>query len=190
MVGLLPFRQQGAPCCPSGKCSVTKAFRYSTHPWVVFSRGRYAIDLFAPEGTPVIAVSRGVVVLADRDWSPENLFSTTSRKGGNAVIVFDPDRDRFYRYCHLSYVKMSSGDLVAAGERLGDVGHSGLNASLAGPGRPPHFETNQYSDGQVRALSYQQLRTMLRGWRLSSSPVDRTDGSQAKPHSAQGHANR
>jgi murein DD-endopeptidase MepM/ murein hydrolase activator NlpD len=128
----------------------------------------YAIDLFAREGAPVIAVSRGVVVLADRDWSPENLFSTTSRKGGNAVIVFDPDRDRFYRYCHLSSVKVSSGDLVAAGERLGDVGHSGLNASQAGHGRHLHFETNEYSDGQVRALSYQRLRTMLRGWRSSS----------------------
>jgi murein DD-endopeptidase MepM/ murein hydrolase activator NlpD len=31
---------------------------------------RYAIDLFAPEGTPVIAVSRGVVVLADRRLEP------------------------------------------------------------------------------------------------------------------------
>jgi murein DD-endopeptidase MepM/ murein hydrolase activator NlpD len=151
---------------------------------------RYAIDLFAPEGSPVIAVSRGVVVLADRDWSPENLFSTTSRKGGNSVIVFDPDQDRFYRYCHLSYVKTSSGDLVAAGERLGDVGHSGLNASQAGHGRHLHFEANEYSDGQVRALSYQRLRTMLRGWRSSSSPVDRTDGSQAKPRSVRGHANR
>jgi murein DD-endopeptidase MepM/ murein hydrolase activator NlpD len=140
---------------------------------------RYAIDLFALEGSPVTAVSRGVVVLADRDWSPENLFSTTSRKGGNCVIVFDPDRDRFYRYCHLSYVQASSGDLVASGERLGDVGHSGLNASQAGHGRHLHFETNQYSDGQVRALNYQLLRTMLRGWRLSSSPVDRTGGSQA-----------
>jgi hypothetical protein len=80
--------------------------------------------------------------------------------------------------------------MVASGERLGDVGHSGLNASQAGHGRHLHFETNQYSDGQVRALNYQQLRTMLRGWRLSSSPVDRTGGSQAKPHSAQGHANR
>ena len=151
---------------------------------------RYAIDLFAPEGTPVIAVSRGVVVLADRDWSPENLFSTTSRKGGNAVIVFDPDRDRFYRYCHLNSVKTSSGDLVAAGEPLGDVGHSGLNASQAGHGRHLHFETNEYSDGQVRALSYQQLRTMLRGWRSSSSPGDRTGGSQATPHSARGRSNR
>jgi murein DD-endopeptidase MepM/ murein hydrolase activator NlpD len=151
---------------------------------------RYAIDLFAPEGTPVVAVSRGVVVLADRDWSPENLFSTTSRKGGDSVIVFDPDQDRFYRYCHLSCVKTSSGDLVAAGEHLGDVGHSGLNASRAGHGRHLHFETNEYSDGQVRAFSYQRLRTMLRGWRLSSSPVDRADGSQTKPRSVRGHANR
>jgi len=129
---------------------------------------RSAIDLFAPEGTPVIAVSRGVVVLADRDWSQENLFSTTSRKGGNAVIVFDPDRDRFYRYCHLNSVKASSGDLVAAGECLGEVGHSGLNASRAGHGRHLHFEINEYSGGQVRALSYQRLRAMLREWRSSS----------------------
>jgi murein DD-endopeptidase MepM/ murein hydrolase activator NlpD len=128
----------------------------------------YAIDLFAREGTPVVAVSRGVVVLADRDWSPENLFSTTSRKGGNAVIVFDPDRDRFYRYCHLSTVKISPGDLVAAGEPLGDVGHSGLNASQAGHGRHLHFETNEYKDGQVRALSYQRLRAMLREWPLDA----------------------
>jgi murein DD-endopeptidase MepM/ murein hydrolase activator NlpD len=128
----------------------------------------YAIDLFAREGTAVTSVSRGVVVLADRDWSPENLFSTTSRKGGNAVIVFDPDRDRFYRYCHLSSVKVSSGDLVAAGQYLGDVGHSGLNASKAGHGRHLHFETNEYKDGQVRALSYQRLRAMLREWSFES----------------------
>jgi murein DD-endopeptidase MepM/ murein hydrolase activator NlpD len=141
----------------------------------------YAIDLFAREGSPVVSVSRGVVVLADRDWSRENLFSTTSRKGGNSVIVFDPDRDRFYRYCHLSSVKISSGDLVAAGQPLGDVGHSGLNASQVGHGRHLHFETNEYSDGQVRAVTYQRLRTMLREWRSSSSPAVRAAVQQAKP---------
>ncbi len=143
---------------------------------------RYAIDLFAHEGTPVIAVSRGLVVLADKDWSPENLFSTTSRKGGNAVIVFDPDRNQFYRYCHLGQVKMSAGDLVAAGERLGDVGHSGLNASQAGHGGHLHFEINEYIDGQVRALSYQRLRTMLRERRSSSSPVKSHGGEKTGSH--------
>ena len=142
----------------------------------------FAIDLFAREGSPAIAVSRGVVVLADRDWSPDNLFSTTSRKGGNAVIVFDPDRNRYYRYCHLSAVHVSSGDLVAAGDPLGDVGHSGLNASRAGHGRHLHFEANEYSDGRVRALSYEQLRALLREWRSPGGPG--TGGAQTKPVSA------
>ena len=75
---------------------------------------QYAIDLFAPEGASVRAVSRGIVVLADRDWSQANLFSTTSRKGGNAVIVFDPDHDRFYRYCHMGAVLVSAGELVCS----------------------------------------------------------------------------
>jgi murein DD-endopeptidase MepM/ murein hydrolase activator NlpD len=125
----------------------------------------YAIDLFTPEGAPVRAVSRGIVVLADRDWRPDDLFSTTSRKGGNAVIVFDPDHDRFYRYCHMSTVEISAGDAVAAGQNIGRVGHTGLNASQAGHGRHLHFETNQYRNGHVRAFDYRQLRDLLRRWR-------------------------
>jgi murein DD-endopeptidase MepM/ murein hydrolase activator NlpD len=147
---------------------------------------RYAIDLFAREGAPVNSVSRGLVVLADRDWSPDDLFSTTSRKGGNAVIVFDPDRDRFYRYCHLSSVNVSAGDLVEAGRHLGDVGHTGLNASRAGHGRHLHFEANEYHDGHVRALEYQQLRAMLREWRSPNVPPDQT--AKAKTGSTGGRA--
>jgi len=129
---------------------------------------QYAVDLFAPEGAAVRASSRGMVVLADRDWSRANLFSTTSRKGGNAVIVFDPDHDRFYRYCHLGAVLVSAGELVAAGQIVGNVGHSGLNASEAGHGRHLHFETNEYLQGHVRALDYRRLRTMLRQWRTET----------------------
>ena len=128
---------------------------------------RYAVDLFAPEGAPVHAVSRGIVILADRDWSPANLFSTTSRKGGNSVILFDPDHDRFYRYCHMSTVEVSSGELVMADQVVGTVGHTGLNASQPGHGRHLHFETNEYLRGHVRAIEYRGLRTMLRQWQSS-----------------------
>jgi murein DD-endopeptidase MepM/ murein hydrolase activator NlpD len=126
---------------------------------------RYAIDLFAAEGAGVKSVSRGIVVLADRGWSREDLFSTTSRKGGNAVIVFDPDRDRFYRYCHLSAVHVYAGEIVETGQIVGNVGHTGLNASQAGHGGHLHFEVNEYLAGHVRALNSRQLRTMLRQWR-------------------------
>jgi murein DD-endopeptidase MepM/ murein hydrolase activator NlpD len=133
---------------------------------------RYAVDLFAPEGSAVSAVSRGIVLLADSGWSRDDLFSTSSRKGGNAVIVFDPDRDRFYRYCHLSSVNVAPGQLIAAGALIGSVGHSGLNASQAGHGGHLHFEANEYSDGRVRALDWQRLRTLLRSWRPAGNRQD------------------
>jgi murein DD-endopeptidase MepM/ murein hydrolase activator NlpD len=131
-------------------------------------RHKYAVDLFAPEGAPAQAVSRGIVVLADHDWRPDDLFSTTSRKGGNAVILFDPDHDRFYRYCHLSTVEVQPGAVVAAGQTIGRVGHSGLNASMPGHGRHLHFEANAYRDGHVSAFDGRQLRALLRQWRSSS----------------------
>jgi murein DD-endopeptidase MepM/ murein hydrolase activator NlpD len=128
---------------------------------------RYAIDLFAPEGASVYSVSRGMVILADGAWSLNDLFSTTSRKGGNAVIVFDPDQQRFYRYCHMSAVRVSAGNLVATGQIIGNVGHTGLNASQPGHGHHLHFEANEYVDRHVRAIDYQRLRKMLRQWRAS-----------------------
>lgn len=141
---------------------------------------RYAIDLFAPEGAAVYAVSRGMVVLADQGWTPDDLFSTSSRKGGNGVIVFDPDHDRFYRYCHLSTVQVSSSQRVAAGQIIGTVGHSGLNASQPGHGRHLHFEVNEYLNGHVRAMDYRQVRTMLRRWRSASDLRDTNELPQTR----------
>jgi murein DD-endopeptidase MepM/ murein hydrolase activator NlpD len=81
-----------------------------------------AIDLFAAEGSPVHSVSRGIVVMADGDWIPGDPFSTSSRKGGNAVIIFNPDHDRFYRYCHLSTVLAVAGGLAQV--RHGTTGNN------------------------------------------------------------------
>ncbi len=106
--------------------------------------------------------------MADQGWSAADLFSTTSRKGGNAVILFDPDHDRFYRFCHLSTVAVRSGELVAEGQIIGAVGHTGWNASLSGHGHHLHFETNEYLDGRVRAMDRTRLRAMLLSWRSTA----------------------
>lgn len=127
-----------------------------------------AIDLFASEGSLVQSVSRGIVILADHGWTAGNVFSTSSRKGGNAVIIFDPDQDRFYRFCHLSTVLVTPGEFVVAGDVIGTVGHSGLNASRPGHGRHLHFEINEYRDGQVSVVMQQQLRGLLLAWPVPS----------------------
>jgi murein DD-endopeptidase MepM/ murein hydrolase activator NlpD len=142
------------PAAPPDSAARSKHWRRRTH--------EFAIDLFTAEGTPVRSVADGIVVLADRGWSGEDPFSTSSARGGNAVIVFEPATARFYRFCHLSQVAVEPGDFVSRGEAIGAVGHSGFNASLPRHGHHLHFEVNQYDGSTVRPYNHRQLAALLR----------------------------
>jgi murein DD-endopeptidase MepM/ murein hydrolase activator NlpD len=70
-------------------------------------------DYSAPTGTPIHAVQRGRVALAD------NLFFS-----GNAVIV-DHGLGLYSYYAHMSTMDVKEGDLVEKGAVLGKVGATG-----------------------------------------------------------------
>ncbi|MBI5485554.1 MAG: M23 family metallopeptidase [Deltaproteobacteria bacterium] len=80
------------------------------------------IDIFAREGTSVIAACSGVVV-----------FSDTLRDGGNVVAVLGP-KWRVHYYAHLRSMKVAGGQFVSRGREIGTVGSTG-NAV----GKPPHL---------------------------------------------------
>lgn len=122
-----------------------------------------AIDIFAPEGTEVCSVTSGIVVLAETGWDQNNPFSTSSFKGGNAVIVYDPKAMEFYRYCHFDTVAAQKGSLVQAGARLGTVGNTGQNASRAGHGNHLHLEINRLNlpMGEMASTSAEELQKRL-----------------------------
>jgi len=71
------------------------------------------IDLTLPEGTPVVAISDGVVGFAG-----EQFF------GGKSVVL-DHGGGLFSVYYHLKEAAVSDGQRVARGERIGAVGMSG-----------------------------------------------------------------
>lgn len=83
-------------------------------------RGRqkkhYAIDLPAPRGTPVLAVTDGVIERLGRD-----------RRGGKVVYLRDATGRYTFFYAHLARHEkgLRSGDRVVKGQRLGDVGATG-----------------------------------------------------------------
>jgi murein DD-endopeptidase MepM/ murein hydrolase activator NlpD len=131
----------------------------------------FAIDLFVAEGTPVRSATRGLVILAESEWHNGQWFSTSSVRGGNAVIVFDPDASRFLRYAHLESVKTRASLFVDAGDELGAVGHTGFNAERRGHGRHLHFEINEYDSrtGLVTAVPHDQLEDLLETARTSTS---------------------
>ena len=80
------------------------------------------IDIFAKEGTAVMAACSGLVVNAG-----------TTPGGGNVVSVLGP-KWRVHYYAHLKTIKVNNCEFVTQGEEIGAVGATG-NAA----GKPPHL---------------------------------------------------
>ncbi len=84
------------------------------------SRGRHkrhhAIDLGAPKGTPIVAVSDGKIERLGRD-----------RRGGIVVYQRDASGRFVYYYAHLSRYApgLKVGDKVKRGQQIGEVGTTG-----------------------------------------------------------------
>ena len=91
------------------------------HPWGA-SGVHKGIDIFAKEGTEVIAAAPGIV-----------LHAGTIALGGNVVSVLGP-KWRIHYYAHLKEIRASRGQYVSRGDVIGTVGTTG-NAA----GKPPHL---------------------------------------------------
>lgn len=82
-----------------------------------------ALDIMAPEGTPVVASAPGTI---------ERLF--LSEAGGKTIYVRSDDRRTIFYYAHLQgYAEgLKENQAVRRGQRLGTVGSTG-NASREAP---------------------------------------------------------
>jgi murein DD-endopeptidase MepM/ murein hydrolase activator NlpD len=81
------------------------------------SRGHEGQDLFAPAGTPEVAVSDAVVLEAAAGYNGGR---------GNYVSIYDPAANRTYNYFHMIAAPLvAPGQHVTRGEELGQLGCSG-----------------------------------------------------------------
>ncbi len=102
------------------------------------ARKHEGVDIFAPRGTPVIAVSNGMAT------------SKQNKLGGNTVWLYNAGSGKSYYYAHLDsqYVNAS---LVKIGDTLGTVGNTG-NARTTAPHL--HFGIYQSRKGAVNPLPF------------------------------------
>jgi murein DD-endopeptidase MepM/ murein hydrolase activator NlpD len=78
-------------------------------------RGHEGQDLFAPPGTPLVAVADGVV-----------LETGNSGGRGNYISIYDPAAKRTYNYFHmLSPALAHPGQRVTVGQKVGELGCTG-----------------------------------------------------------------
>ncbi|MGD0862382.1 MAG: peptidoglycan DD-metalloendopeptidase family protein [Candidatus Limnocylindrales bacterium] len=88
-----------------------------------------AIDIGAPEGSPVVAAAGGTVIFAG--WK----YAGSAGYGGGLVVWISHGGKLWTTYNHLSAEFVHVGQVVAAGQRIGNVGMTG-NAT----GPHLHFE--------------------------------------------------
>lgn len=102
-------------------------------------RKHKGIDIFARKGTPVVAVSDGLVTVV-----------SNGGKGGKCVWIKSADHPWTAYYAHLDKQKVYSGQAVKKGQIIGTVGNTG-NARYT----PAHLHFGIYtSKGAVNPLPY------------------------------------
>jgi len=126
-------------------------------------RGHPAHDIFIHDadqnglddntGKPayVIAMTDGIVLGAKTNWTEQD-----SLRGGNYLMLYNPNLDRYYYYAHSNQILVQVGDMVRAGTRIATVGRTGRNAF---PKRSPthlHLMVLQITDEKGKPYNYYQ----------------------------------
>lgn len=101
----------------------TSPFGMRIHPVQGIRKMHNGIDLACPTGTPIYAAGAGKVIKAS--WRGA---------GGNCVYIAHPD-GYTTRYMHMRQILVQVGDVIAAGQRIGLVGNTGV-----GTGPHLHYE--------------------------------------------------
>lgn len=103
------------------------------------TRQHEGIDIFAPRGTPVLAVVSGVAQ------------PSSNGLGGTVVWLHEPGAGRTFYYAHLDRQAFTEPRRVVTGEVLGYVGNTGNARTTA-----PHLHFGLYDDGPRDPLPYVQ----------------------------------
>jgi murein DD-endopeptidase MepM/ murein hydrolase activator NlpD len=107
---------------------ITSPYGYRKSPFTGLRQFHSGMDIGAPAGTPIRAAMPGRVTTAGWD----NSF-------GNYVVI---SHHAGYRtlYAHMSVIRTRAGAVVNTGERIGDVGSTGLSTG-------PHLHFTVYKNG-------------------------------------------
>lgn len=98
---------------------------HPAHDIFIYDPDRDCIDNRTGTYADVVAVSKGMVIATETAWSEQML----EFKGGNYVWMYDFQTGGLWYYAHLREVYVHPGQIIEAGDKLGEVGRTGFNAT-------------------------------------------------------------
>lgn len=98
---------------------------HPAHDLMIFDKNKDLIEDSTGKIVDVVSMSSGVVVATDTTWKIGSLL-----RGGKYIKIFDVTNDGIFYYSHLSKVTVTPGQIINAGDKIGEVGRTGRKAIL------------------------------------------------------------
>ena len=136
------------PIQPPANDLVEAAYRYGSTANGTLEP-HHGVEFTNKSGTPVYAAAKGTVIFAGPDT--EAIFSPWANFYGNLVVIVH-EGGLFTLYGHLSKIVVGAGQEVFAGEKIGEVGRTGVAI-----GSHLHFEVRRGSGEDYFATQNPEL---------------------------------
>lgn len=117
---------------------------HPAHDIFIHDRNQDCIDDVTGEPVDVLSMSGGVVVSLDKEWD-----TGSDLRGGKYVMVYDPFSNALFYYAHNNAVNVNIGDVVRPGDKIAEVGRSGLNAYKKRSPTHLHISFFLINDGDI-----------------------------------------
>ncbi len=118
---------------PKNNSRIISGFGLRFHPILHYRRMHTGIDIVAKKGTPIYATGDGVVEVAGR--------GNSNYSGYGVVCVINHGYGFKTLYGHMNDVKVKPGQKIKRGERVGEVGSTGLSQA-------PHLHYEVIQNGK------------------------------------------
>jgi murein DD-endopeptidase MepM/ murein hydrolase activator NlpD len=118
---------------------------HPAHDIFINDRNQDGIDDYTGEPVDVLSMSSGVVVALEKEWS-----SNSDLKGGKYIWIYDTYSESLFYYAHNRKVVVNVGDIVKPGDKIAEVGRTGLNAYKKRSPTHLHFSLMPVKDGVVK----------------------------------------
>lgn len=112
-------------------------------------QSRYAIDIPAPEGTPVRAARAGTVMDVASDFFRAGSTDRFKDRANFVRIVHDDGTMALYAHLQLESVRVRPGERVAVGQVLAGAGNTGYSG-----GPHLHFAVQKNFGGELRSVPF------------------------------------
>ena len=135
------------PC----KGKISSPYGWREHPVLHTKKFHRGLDISAPKGTPVYAISDGVVIFANYQ-GPNGNCIRINHGNINGNIVKSTS-------IHLDRIDVKQGQIVKQGQQIGVVGSTGNYPNGTPSSTGPHLHISIYENGKdINPLKYIKIK--------------------------------